>query len=159
MSETETNGTTTELEQSEFQNMTHGDFRGNCPTQEQLDHTAQMLEQFKELFEAKQVIGQIEHGGNIWTKPMVGNAILEASDIVSYLFTLQRQLGYLHDIAVDAIDVLQSLGKEDVADQLRTVIDTLCHRRVAQPSYIPSPESAKDVRSWAEEVVCSYSTD
>lgn len=63
-------------------------------TTQQLAHLSRIVNAFAKEASDKYVTGQIEHGGNLWEKPhMLDNAILEAIDLVIYLYTLREQSG------------------------------------------------------------------
>ncbi len=55
-------------------------------------HLSRITTQFTADLRAKYEAGQQEHGGNLWEKPgMLENAIAEAIDLVTYLYTLRDQ--------------------------------------------------------------------
>lgn len=75
---------------------------GSFPTREhshpKWEERARAARQAEEIAEAaarrissKFVAGQAEHGGNLFRKPVVEEAIHEAVDLFTYLFVLERQ--------------------------------------------------------------------
>lgn len=56
-------------------------------------HQDQILSAFEADFRRKYSRGQLEHGGQLWTKPgILDFALEEAQDLVCYLYTLKQQL-------------------------------------------------------------------
>lgn len=49
--------------------------------------------------------GNAEHGGALWKKPVLGEAIAEATDLIVYLHTLRQQ--------IEIVGALASIGAED----------------------------------------------
>lgn len=77
----------------------HNEHREDCPRKHgyamEADHWAHLgriLEQFGREAGRKYVTGQREHGGRLWEKPqLLDQAILEAIDLVIYLYSLREQ--------------------------------------------------------------------
>ena len=49
--------------------------------------------------------GQREHGGHLWKKPVLNEALAEATDLLVYLHTLRQQ--------IEIIGAVASIGAED----------------------------------------------
>jgi hypothetical protein len=63
---------------------------------EQERHLQHIKDEFNELVDAKYRKGAQEHGGNLWEAPnIIGMAIEEALDQVTYLLTLKVQINNL----------------------------------------------------------------
>jgi hypothetical protein len=56
------------------------------------DHQEAILGKFRSEFQDKYAIGQREHGGRLWKKPVFPMLKQEAMDFVSYVWTLEDQL-------------------------------------------------------------------
>lgn len=63
-------------------------------TKEQAEHVSEIGKEFCHMMADKYVVGQAEHGGNLWDlteDQLLNEAIKEATDQVVYLLTLRRK--------------------------------------------------------------------
>ena len=60
-------------------------------------HCEHILDRFNEEFRKKYRRGQLEHGGELWSRPeLIDWAIEEAIDMVAFLYTLRDQLEVMY---------------------------------------------------------------
>ena len=86
-------------------------------TAEQRAHLVRVLGSNDHLIAAKYVAGQLEHGGECWTKPgMLAHGLDEVADLAVYLWTVREQLLAL----ADKCD--QFGGMLWVADEIRRIV-------------------------------------
>lgn len=61
-------------------------------TPEQEKHLQEIKDNFVKEVDKKYRAGQKEHGGDLWDKPMIDNALEEVLDLYVYLRTLKKQI-------------------------------------------------------------------
>lgn len=62
-------------------------------TDKHVNHLKHIQKEFNDRSEHQYIGGQIEHGGNLWTKKnLIDEALSESIDLVVYLVTLKDQL-------------------------------------------------------------------
>ena len=60
---------------------------------EQEAHLQRLKDEFLQLIDSKYRKGQAEHGGDLFERDLLGEAILETVDLMVYLLTLREKLG------------------------------------------------------------------
>jgi hypothetical protein len=66
------------------------------------DQKKDIIKTVTDLFGAKYDKGQIEHGGHLWEKPVMGELVNEALDFLSYVFTMRYQLEQVKELLAQA---------------------------------------------------------
>lgn len=71
--------------------------------------------------------GQAQHGGKLWSKPVLCEALAEATDLMVYLHTLQQQIEVvraLASIGVDDSSIVASEARESCHKILQVLHET-----------------------------------
>lgn len=78
-------------------------------------HIASILKWFQQALTDKYIVGQEEHGGQLWKKPgALQNATEEVLDLVTYQATAKDQLRQMAIDGKSAKDAYQFLYNEDI---------------------------------------------
>lgn len=80
-------------------------------TTEQHKHLESLEEKFSELLYSKYTKGQAEHGGNLWDRDCLEDAIPEVVDLATYLLTEQQK-------KIEVISLVESVIGQLVDDNL-----------------------------------------
>ena len=89
-------------------------------TKEQQAHLNEITSTLTKRVKAKYERGQIEHGGNLWERPVFRDLIDETTDLNTYVGTLERQLREMHEVVWQCQAAISN-GK--TADALRLIGD------------------------------------
>jgi hypothetical protein len=89
-------------------------------TDQQTQHLEEIKSAFCHAVDAKYKAGQIEHGGNLWEKPVDLEIWAEAIDFVAYCHVMRSQVSKVRVLAAHAIN-----GQADPVETLHSILKTL----------------------------------